>query len=339
MTGIIDSNFLYYMLQLNPVDVKPQLFDKLKTSGIGWKLSDIAFIESIIHNRNNEANVKKIHDLYKDQKENIEIFFPDFFINRYLVENCVLDKTLYECIIQYKLNKEVKYLMELFRLISVVYKEYCERKYNLQNHIKTINANFNSFWRANKKYLTDLIKTEVKKLYEDDSFKLHRVLRQHLFSILFCIEWNLAAGIAGDDIGTLRDKMEQDGLVPNIPNRDELGKIVDAINFGCENEDGSICNAQSKMLNNSEFKDLINNKPSLNGSAIKEFKKEIIRRILNEEACVMKNDFWDSSFMTLDGNYCVLTYDKKFKNLMSVVNKPMCDSLESMIQIIESQNI
>ena len=69
------------MLQLNPVDVKPQLFDKLKTSGIGWKLSDIAFIESIIHNRNNEANVKKIHDLYKDQKENIEIFFPDFFIN------------------------------------------------------------------------------------------------------------------------------------------------------------------------------------------------------------------------------------------------------------------
>lgn len=79
MTGIIDSNFLYYMLRLNSVDVMPQLFDKLKKSGISWKLSDIAFIESVVHNRNNEANVKKIQDLYKEQKENIEEFFPDFF--------------------------------------------------------------------------------------------------------------------------------------------------------------------------------------------------------------------------------------------------------------------
>lgn len=339
MIGIIDSNFLYYMLQLNSVDVKPFLFDKVKKSSVMWQLSDIAFIESILHNKNNESNVKKIHDLYKEQKDNIKIFFPDFCIKRYLEKCDCIDGCLFEEILQYKLKKETSYLIELFHLISVTYKEYCEIKYNLQAFSKKINKNFNSFWSANKNYLSGLMQKELLKLYKNDRFKLHRILRQHLFGVLFCIEWNLTAGIEGYDIGTLRDKMEQDGLVPNIPNRNELTKIIDAINYGSENEDGSICNSQSKMLTNEVFENLINNKASLNGSAIKEFKKEIIRRIFNEEACVMKNDFWDSIFMNLGSEYCVLTYDKKFKNLMKVVNKPMYDNLEVMIQNIESQTI
>ena len=176
----------------------------------------------------------------------------------------------------------------------------------------------------------------MKKLYETEDYRLHRILRTHLFTILFAMQWNLVAGIDGVDPGKLRDKMEMDGFKPVIPNQEDVDKILATINFGCEDEDGNIMQDPSRLFTGKKFRAFLDRDVDLNGSEKNLFKKEAIKRIYNNDACIQKNDYWDLNFLNLNADEYVLTFDVRFLNLLQIVKKSMYDDINKHIEMLKN---
>ena len=336
MTGIMDTNFFYYFFGITTNETVPDLKNRLLASGIEWKLSDIAYLETICHYRENENIVEQVHSYYRENSDKIKNVLNDSQMDYYL-SDVKLKKRKIKEIYDYKIRKESMWLLSLFKKVSQIYKDYSCEEYQLTEYKKQIEKNFISFWKANEQFVcTRLITNEMKKLYETEDYRLHRILRTHLFTILFAMQWNLVAGIDGVDPGKLRDKMEMDGFKPVIPNQEDVDKILATINFGCEDEDGNIMQDPSRLFTGKKFRAFLDRDVDLNGSEKNLFKKEAIKRIYNNDACIQKNDYWDLNFLNLNADEYVLTFDVRFLNLLQIVKKSMYDDINKHIEMLKN---
>lgn len=75
--------------------------------------------------------------------------------------------------------------------------------------------------------------------YKDEHYPLREKLRKLLFSIIFCLEWNIIAAINDVDIGTLRDLMEFENYTPQTPSKKDLENVVKILNKDINDNDVS----------------------------------------------------------------------------------------------------
>ena len=87
----------------------------------------------------------------------------------------------------------------------------------------------------------------------------------------------------------------------------------------------------SKLFKGKKFRAFLDRDVDLNGSEEKLFKKEAIKRIYNNDACIQKNDYWDLNFLNLNADEYVLTFDVRFLNLLQIVKKSMYDEINNHI--------
>ena len=334
MTGVMDSNFFYYFFGISYIEGFSDIQGKLLKSGLEWMLSDIAYLETICHYRKNEGLVNSVHSFYREHKDKVRSLFADSQMDFYLMDVKLKQRKI-DDIYDYKIRKESEWLLKLFEKIAEIYTDFCCEEYNLKEHEEQIRKNHYSFMQANKSFiLNNFIKNELKQLYDTESYRLHRVLRTHLFSLLWGLEINLVAGIDGVDPGILRDKMEG-GYKPDVPNENDLEKIVATLNFGQEGDDGQIMQEKSRLFAGDKFRTFLDKVDGLNGSCKDLFLREVIKRIYNDDSCIQKNDYWDLNFLDLNDDECVLTFDKRFLNILQIVKKSMVDERNKYIDVIK----
>ena len=330
----MDSNFFYYFFGISRIDSFSDIQGQLLKSGLEWKLSDIAYLETICHYRKDSVLIDRVHSFYREHKDKVRSIFSDSQMNFYLMDVKLKQRKI-DDIYDYKIRKESEWLLKLFEKISEIYTDFCCEEYDLKEHEEQIRKNHDSFMSANKSFiLNGLIKKELVHLYDTESYRLHRMLRTHLFTLLWGLQINLVAGIDGVNPGNLRDKMEG-GYKPEVPNETDLEKIIATLNFGQEGEDGQIMQETSRLFAGDKFRNFLDKVDGLNGSCKESFLKEVIKRIYNDDSCVQKNDYWDMNFLDLNDDECVLTFDKRFLNILQIVKKSMFDERNKYIDTIE----
>lgn len=320
------------MLKLNDKEIKPALFTKISKSPINWFLTDIAFIESISHFKNKPSIANKIFLFYKEHK--IESFCDFFNIADFLQRKRKLREVDLKRIRTIKKDQEIKMIFTFFEKITTIYWITKIKQQNLQPYTNRIYNNIKTLIiknERNKVLIKAWISNHLDLFYKDEHYPLREKLRKLLFSIIFCLEWNIIAAINDVDIGTLRDLMEFENYTPQTPSKKDLENVVKILNKDINDNDST----KKNIFFKDDLIQILAQSRYFNSSDEHRFHKELVKRIFWEEKKINKNDFWDAMFMRKDKADIVLTYDSCMLGIFNTIDEKYYDSSTYIANYIE----